>query len=85
MDFQHPVEAVIPGAQGRVLAVLLNASGELNLRTIARLSRVSLAQTSRVVPGLVSLGLVERREVPPRVAVPTGARACCCRVASRTR
>jgi predicted nucleotidyltransferase len=65
VDFRHPVEAVIPGAQGRVLAVLLNAGGELNLRTIARLADVSLAQTSRVVPRLVSLGLVERREVPP--------------------
>jgi predicted nucleotidyltransferase len=48
-----------------VLAVLLNASGELNVRTIARLADVSVAQTSRVVPRLVSLGLVERREVPP--------------------
>lgn len=65
VDFRHPVEAVIPGAQGRVLAVLLSAGGELNLRTIARLAGVSLAQTSRVVPSLVSLGLVERREVPP--------------------
>jgi predicted nucleotidyltransferase len=65
VDFRHPVAAVIPGAQGRVLAVLLNASGELNVRTIARLAEVSVAQTSRVLPGLVSLGIVERREVPP--------------------
>lgn len=65
MDFQHPVEAVIPGAQGRILAVLLETSAELNLRTIARLSAVSIAQVSRVLVGLVELGLVERREVPP--------------------
>ncbi len=65
MDFQHPVEAVIPGAQGRVLAVLLETSAELNLRTIARLAAVSIAQVSRVLVGLVELGLVERREVPP--------------------
>lgn len=65
MDFLHPVEAVIPGAQGRIVGVLARTSGELNLRTIARLSGVSVAQASRVVPGLIALGLVERREAPP--------------------
>jgi predicted nucleotidyltransferase len=65
MDFVHPVEAVIPGAQGRILAVLARTSGELNLRTIARLSLVSVAHTSRVLPDLVALGIVERREAPP--------------------
>jgi predicted nucleotidyltransferase len=65
MDFVHPVAAVIPGAQGRVLAVLTETTAELNLRTLARLAGVSVAQASRVLPGLVELGLVERREVPP--------------------
>lgn len=65
MDFVHPIAAVIPGAQGRVLAVLAETTAELNLRTLARLSAVSVAQASRVLPGLVELGLVERREVPP--------------------
>lgn len=65
MDFVHPIAAVIPGAQGRVLAVLAETTAELNLRTLARLSGVSVAQASRVMPGLVELGLVERREVPP--------------------
>lgn len=65
VDFVRPIEAVIPGVQGRVLAVLAETTAELNLRTIARLSGVSLAQASRVLPGLVELGLVERREVPP--------------------
>lgn len=65
MDFREPVQAVIPGAQGRILAVLSQTSAELNLRTIARLSNVSVAQASRVMPGLVELGLVERREAPP--------------------
>lgn len=65
MDFTHPVEAVIPGAQGRVLAVLAATTAELNLSTLARLAGVSVAQASRVLPGLVELGLVERREVPP--------------------
>jgi predicted nucleotidyltransferase len=65
VDFVHPVEAVIPGAQGRVLAVLAETTAELNLRTVARLADVSVAQVSRVMPGLVGLGLIERREVPP--------------------
>jgi predicted nucleotidyltransferase len=65
MNFVHPIEAVIPGVQGRVLTVLAETTADLNLRTIARLSDVSLAQASRVLPGLVDLGLVERREVPP--------------------
>ena len=65
MDFVQPVQTVIPGVQGRILGVLAQTSAELNLRTIARLSRVSIAQASRVLPNLVGLGMVERREVPP--------------------
>jgi predicted nucleotidyltransferase len=65
VDFRHPVEAVIPGAQGRILAVLAEVSTELNLRTIARLSGVSPAQASRILPALVDLGIVERRDVAP--------------------
>ncbi len=65
VDFRRPVEALIPGAQGRVLAVLSETSAALNLRTIARLARVSPAQASRILPVLVRLGLVERREAPP--------------------
>jgi predicted nucleotidyltransferase/DNA-binding transcriptional ArsR family regulator len=65
VDFKRPVEAVVPGAQGRILAVLVETSAELNLRTISRLSGVSVAHTSRVLPTLVQLGIVERRDVPP--------------------
>jgi predicted nucleotidyltransferase len=65
VNFAQPVQAVIPGVQGRILAVLVETSGELNLRALARLSGVSLAQASRVLPALVSLGMVERREAPP--------------------
>lgn len=65
MDFQRPVEAVVPGAQGRLLAALAETTAELNLRTLARLAGISQAQASRVLPDLVALGLVERHEVPP--------------------
>lgn len=65
MDFIRPIEAVIPGAQGRILSVLVETTAPLNLRTLARLAGVSPAQASRVMPGLVDLGVVERYEVPP--------------------
>lgn len=61
----RPIEAIVTGAQGRVLAVLAETTAELNLRTIAQLAGVSQAQASRVLPGLAELGVVERREVPP--------------------
>ena len=48
-----------------MLAVLAQTTAELNLRAVARLASVSPAQASRVLPGLVELGLVERHEVPP--------------------
>lgn len=65
MDFVRPLQSVIPGVQGRILAVLAETTGELNLRAIASIAGVSEAQASRVLPGLVAVGLVERREAPP--------------------
>lgn len=65
MDFVRPVQSLIPGAQGRVLDVLARTTAELNLGTVARLAGVSPAQVSRVLPRLVALGVVERRDVPP--------------------
>jgi predicted nucleotidyltransferase len=65
MDFVRPVEAIVPGVQGRVLAVLTETTTDLNMRTIARLADVSLSQASRVLAPLVELGVVERRDVPP--------------------
>jgi predicted nucleotidyltransferase len=65
MDFVRPLLSVIPGVQGRILAVLAETTGELNLRAIASIADVSEAQASRILPGLVAIGLVERREAPP--------------------
>lgn len=65
IDFRSPVQALIPGAQGKILAVLTRAGEPLNLRTIADLGGVSAGQTSRVLARLVGLGLVGRRDVPP--------------------
>ena len=65
VDYARPVQALIPGVQGQILGVLAETTAQLNLTTIARLAEVSQAQTSRVLPGLVHLGLVERVEAPP--------------------
>src|SRR5258708_1924350 len=65
MDVRHAVGAVIPGAQGRILAALVEVSTELTIRSIARLAAVSPAQASRVLSGLAELGIVERRDIPP--------------------
>lgn len=65
MDYRKPVEALIPGAQGRILGVLARAGAPLNLRTLARLAGISPGQASRVLPRLVELGVVKRTEVPP--------------------
>jgi predicted nucleotidyltransferase len=65
MDYVRPVEALIPGAQGRVLGTLARAGAPLNLRTLARLAGISAGQASRVLPRLVEMGVVRRTEVPP--------------------
>ena len=65
MDFRQPVEAVIPGAQGKLLAVFAETTAGLSVRTAARLSGVSLAQTSRILPELATLGILDRTEIPP--------------------
>jgi predicted nucleotidyltransferase len=67
MDFQQPVVALIPGAHGKLLGVLASTTGELSIRTLARLADVSPAQASRVLPELERQGFIERHEVPPAV------------------
>ena len=69
MDFGRSVEALIPDAQGRVLGTLSRTTAELTLTTLADLSGVSLAHVARIVPRLVDLGVVERRDVPPAALV----------------
>jgi len=69
MDFRRPVEALIPDAQGRILGALARTTRELTLTALADLAGVSLAHAARIVPRLVDLGVVERREVPPAVLV----------------
>ena len=65
MDLSHPIEAVIPGAQGKVLQALLSAGRPLSTSDTARVASVSQPQASRVLARLVRLGLVTRINVPP--------------------
>jgi predicted nucleotidyltransferase len=69
VDFRQAVEAIIPDAQGRILATLARTTQELSLSTLAELSGVSLAHVARIVPRLVEVGVVERHDVPPAVLV----------------
>jgi hypothetical protein len=62
MDFVRPIEAIVPGVQGKVLSVLSGTGSELTIRTVARLAGVSNNRATAVVNRLVSLGLVKRRE-----------------------
>lgn len=63
MEYGNPVEAVIPGVQGRVLTVLARTEAELTMRSVAELAGVSANQATVVLNRLVRLGLVERRDV----------------------
>jgi hypothetical protein len=65
VDYRRPVEAVIPGVQGRVLGVLARAGSDLTMRAVAELAGVSAQQASVVIGRLVDLGVLDRRDVPP--------------------
>lgn len=65
MDFARPIESVIPGAQGKLLAALARVSGPLTLRAVAEVAAVSTGQCSELLAQLVVLGIVEREDIPP--------------------
>jgi predicted nucleotidyltransferase len=67
MDLSRPIEALIPGARGRLLSALIGSGRELSTADAARLSGVSAPQASRVLAQLVELGVLERRDIPPAV------------------
>jgi predicted nucleotidyltransferase len=63
MDFCTPVETMIPGATGRLLAALARVDTELPVSTLARVAGVGRTRASGLVAELSSLGLVDRREI----------------------
>lgn len=69
MDFVRPVEALIPGAQGRLLAVLARVEAELPVTTVAELAGVGRTQASTILGELAALGVISRKEVGRTVLV----------------
>ncbi len=61
MDYVRPVEALIPGAQGKILAACLRAGEPMTMRELARLAGVSPNQAKTVIDHLAELGLVRRQ------------------------
>jgi hypothetical protein len=69
VDFARPLEALIPGARGRVLASLVAEPGERALRQLAGDAGVSPSRCGAIVEDLAELGLVERRVLAHAVVV----------------
>jgi predicted nucleotidyltransferase len=61
MDYVSPVESVIPGARGRLLAALLRLDTSRTVSDVARLAGISRDRAATIVADLERLGLVERR------------------------
>jgi predicted nucleotidyltransferase len=69
MDYRRPVEALIPGATGRLLAALARVETELPVSTLASIAGVGRTRASGIIGDLSDLGIVERREVGRTVLV----------------
>ena len=69
MDYRRPVEAVIPGATGRLLAALARVEAEVPVSTLASIAGVGRTRASGIVGELSDLGIVERREIGRTVLV----------------
>lgn len=69
VDYLHAVEAVIPGARGRLLAALAVNEVPQSVRGLARRAGVSPSRASQVLEGLAELGIVERHATGSFLAV----------------
>lgn len=69
MDFRRPVEAIVPGATGRLLAALGRVEAELPVTTLAQVAGVGRTRASGILAGLSDLGVVNRREIGRTVLV----------------
>lgn len=63
MDYTRPVEALIPGVRGRLLAACLRSDEPQSMRQLSHLAHVSRARVTAVVIDLEALGLVHRDSV----------------------
>jgi predicted nucleotidyltransferase len=69
VDFSRPVEALIPGATGRLLAALGRVETEMAVSTLAQVAGVGRTRASGILGELCDLGVVNRREVGRTVLV----------------
>ena len=69
MDFTRPLEALIPGAPGRLLGALARVEAELPVSTLAAVAGVGRTRASAVLKVLAELGVISRRQVGPTVLV----------------
>lgn len=69
VDYSRPVEAVIPGATGRLLAALARVEAEVPVSTLASIAGVGRTRASGIIGELSDLGIVERREIGRTVLV----------------
>jgi predicted nucleotidyltransferase len=69
VDYGRPVEAVIPGATGRLLAALARVEAEVPVSILASIAGVGRTRASGIIGELSDLGIVERREVGRTVMV----------------
>jgi predicted nucleotidyltransferase len=63
MDFGHPIEAVIPGASGRLLAALARVDAEMPVSRLAQVAGVGRTRASGLLSELAELGIISRREI----------------------
>lgn len=69
MDCLHAIEAVIPGARGRVLAALAENETPQSMRQVAQRADVSPSRASQVLEELAELGVIERHATRSQLAV----------------
>lgn len=69
MDFAHPVETLIPGAPGRLLAALARVDAELPVSRLTAVAGVGRTRASAILSDLARLGVVSRRQVGPTTLV----------------
>jgi predicted nucleotidyltransferase len=69
MDFYHPVQSLIPGASGRLLAALAKVDTELPVSRLADVAGVGRTRASALLSDLAHLGVVSRRQVGPTTLV----------------
>jgi predicted nucleotidyltransferase/predicted transcriptional regulator len=63
VDYVRPIQALVPGVQGEILAVLAATDAELTMRTVATLAGVSANRATSILNHLIELGVVRRRDV----------------------